>query len=151
MNDVTVTMVGNVASEPLPRQVAPGLAVASFRFASTPRRFDRGSNEWKDGETIWASVNCWRALADSVCASVHKGDPVVVTGRLVVRAFDTREGEHRSGLEVEASTVGHDLCRGTATFQRTPRTPPATEPATDSADPWVTPLAGAGEQQAPAA
>lgn len=94
------------------------VAVASFRLASTPRI--RRGGEWVDGQTTWLTVTCFRTLAEHVAASVTKGDPVVVVGKLRTSVFD-RDGSVVERLALEASTVGHDLLRGTAQFQRMER------------------------------
>ncbi len=124
MNELNVTMVGNVVTDVALRQTPRGHSVASFRIACTPRRFDQGSGSWLDGDTSFLSVSCWRGLASNVAQSVVKGMPVVVTGRLRVREV-LREVAGQSTrtyfTEVEAVTVGPDLSRGTAVFTRTKR------------------------------
>ena len=110
-------MVGNVATELRPSSSASGVDVASFRIASTARRFDRSAGSWVDTHTNYATVVCWRALARHVLASLHKGQPVVVTGKLHLKSW---EKDGRSGLtaEIEAVAVGHDLSRGTSVFTK---------------------------------
>ena len=93
-------------------------AVSKFRLACTPRIRSKG--EWGDGNTTWIDVSCFRGLADHVAASVRKGDPVVVIGRLRTNVWD-QDGQSRSRLVVEAETIGHDLNRGTAVFRRPAR------------------------------
>jgi single-strand DNA-binding protein len=88
--------------------VAGGSVVTDFRIASTPRKVDRATGVWSDGETIWFGVSCWRLLAENVAASVKVGDRVVVTGTLSARSWKNELGEERSGLEVAAQTVGFD-------------------------------------------
>ena len=106
--------------------------VSSFRLACTPRvRIKDG--EWGDGNTTWIEVTCFRTLAEHVAASVRKGDPVVVIGRLRTKVWD-KNGETHDRLAIEAQTVGHDLTRGTAMFRRRSR-PGGNEPA----DPEVPP------------
>jgi single-strand DNA-binding protein len=93
-------------------------AVSKFRLACTPRVRSKG--EWGDGNTTWIDVSCFRGLAEHVAASVRKGDPVVVVGRLRTNVWD-QDGQSRSRLVIEAETVGHDLNRGTAVFRRPAR------------------------------
>lgn len=95
-----------------------GLPIATFRVASTPRRFDRDRQTWVDGETNWYSVTCFRALAQNVHATLDKGDPVVVTGRLKVRRWENEQGQRGTAVEIDADGVGHDLTFGTGSFVR---------------------------------
>lgn len=112
-----VTVRGFVATDPVIRNAAAGFPVGNFRLAATDRRFDREQNAWVDGQTNWFTVNMFRGLAQNAYTSLQKGQPVVVTGRLRVRPWET---EDRSGtaVEIEADGIGHDLSLGTATFQR---------------------------------
>ena len=120
MNETVVTMVGNVVADVRQATTKQGVAVASFRFASTERRFDRGRDQWVDGETNYVTINCWRQLAHNVLDCVHKGDPVVVHGRLRVRQWEVEERKGTS-VELEAFSVGHDLTRGISRFTRVNR------------------------------
>lgn len=116
MNETVLTVVGNVATEPTLRATSSGVKVASFRLASTERRFDKGLSAWRDAATLFWWVSCWRALGENVVESLVKGQPVVVQGKVRERTYDDRDGQRRTSLEIEATTVGHDLSRGTATF-----------------------------------
>jgi single-strand DNA-binding protein len=137
MNETMVTVVGNVVSDPTLRVTSGGAKVASFRLASTERRFDRGVGGWRDGDTIFWQVSCWRRAAENVADSLVKGQPVVVHGRLRERGYEV-EGQRRTSLEIEASTVGHDLSRGVARFRKA--APPAPGGAGGPADATVTAL-----------
>ena len=117
MNETTVTVVGNLVDDPRLRQTENGVVVANFRVASTSRRYDRDSGRWIDAGSLFLNVTCWRALGDNVAASLHKGDPVLVAGRLFTRTYQ-RDGQVRSSYDVDATAVGPDLARGTAVFQR---------------------------------
>ena len=123
INDAQVFLSGYVAREPRFRITANGISNVSMRVAYTPRRVDRETGEWTDGTTSFVSVVCWRTLADNVAKCLHKGEPVVVKGRLQVRPYD-KDGVSRLAVEVEATSVGHDLAHGVASFQR-PRRPAA--------------------------
>ena len=115
-------------------EVKGGGAVSKFRLACTPRIRTKG--EWGDGNTTWIDVSCFRGLAEHVAASVRKGDPVVVIGRLRTNVWD-QDGQSRSRLVVEAETIGHDLNRGTAVFRRQARSeaePRDLEPPEDELD-----------------
>lgn len=129
MNDPSVTVVGNVAKAPELRTTSGGIAVTDFRVAATPRRLDKATDTWSDGETMWFTVSAWRALAEHCCASIKKGDRVVVTGKLSLKGWTTAEGVERTGMEIEALTVGMDLSRGNATYVKTSR--PVAEPGVD--------------------
>lgn len=118
MNDTFVTVVGRVGSPPRSAVTKSGHTVTSFRLGSTPRRYDRGQGGWTDLETNWFTVNCWRQLAEHVTSCVGIGDPVVVHGRLRVRSFTRGDGQPATALEIEATSVGHDLARGTSMFKR---------------------------------
>jgi single-strand DNA-binding protein len=126
MNETYVTVVGNAVDAPTRRVLENGTSVCNFRVASTARRFDKEAGHWADGDSLYLKVTCWRQLADNVDASLHKGDPVVVTGRVFTRPYE-REGQQRSSYEMEAVSVGHDLARGIADFQRNGRVAPTYE------------------------
>lgn len=117
--DAVVWITGNVGSDVECRTVRDELVFASFRLASTPRM--RRSGEWVDGETTWLGVTCSKALAENVRASVKKGDPVVVVGKLRTARWEDAERGAQERLTIEASAIGHDLNRGTAQFQRSTR------------------------------
>ncbi len=119
MHEPFITVVGNVGAPPRTRVLASGAVVTDFRIASTPRRVDRGSGVWSDGETIWFGVSCWRQLAENVVSCVRTGDRVVVTGHLRAHTWRTEQGEERSRLEVDAQTVAFDLSRGRVVQERT--------------------------------
>ena len=120
MNETFVTVVGNLVEDPKLRTIEAGQDVASFRIASTSRRFDRDSQRWIDSAQLFLGVTCWRALAGNATASLRKGDPVVVTGKLTTRTYE-KDGQTRSVCELEALAIGPDLARGTAVFRRSPR------------------------------
>jgi single-strand DNA-binding protein len=117
VNEIPVTLVGNVVTDLTARTLPGGAEVVTFRFASTDRRFDRSTGRWVDGNTSNVQVSCWRQLARNVVASVSKGDPLLVTGRLRVRAWE-RDDRRGITVEVDASAVGHDLARGVTRFHR---------------------------------
>ena len=113
----TITLSGLVATTPRYLTTSEGLAITSFRLASSQRRFDRATQRWVDGDTNWYTVSSFRALADNAAASVNKGDRVIVTGKLRIRDWENTD---RSGttVEVEAETLGHDLLWGLSTYTR---------------------------------
>ncbi|WP_197430242.1 single-stranded DNA-binding protein [Auraticoccus cholistanensis] len=122
-----LNMTGWVGTEVETRVTRAGQTTASFRLACTPRA-RRAGGEWGDLETSWLTVTCYRSLADNVRASVAKGDPVVVVGRLRTQAWVDADGQRQDRQVLEATAVGHDLTRGTAVFSRTERTVAEEEP-----------------------
>jgi single-strand DNA-binding protein len=117
MNETFVTLSGWLGSNVTLRQAA-GVPVAGFRVASTPRRYQRSTETWEDGDTQWYSVNAWRTLAENCEQSLRRGDPVVVHGKLTAHVWTNKAGLEVTSFEVEAAFVGHDLNRGTSAFQR---------------------------------
>ena len=120
MNDTLMTIVGNVVDDPKLRRTKNGHLVASFRVASTSRRWDRESGQWADNSTLFVQVTAWRNLADNVGTSVFKGQPVTVYGRYCQRDYRVEE-QVRTAYELDAISVGHDLTRGTSVFTRVSR------------------------------
>jgi single-strand DNA-binding protein len=118
MNEAQVIVTGNLANKPSLGTTPAGASVANMRLGYTPRRYDRESGQWVDGQTSWVTVKCWRKLADNVAMCLNKGDPVMVKGALQVRPYTDKDGNPRLGVEILASAVGHDLNRGVTHFFR---------------------------------
>lgn len=112
--DTVITVVGNLTADPELRFTPAGAAVANFTVASTPRVFDRQSNEWKDGEALFLRCNIWREAAENVAESLTRGSRVIVQGRLKQRSYETREGEKRTVVELEVDEIGPSLRYATA-------------------------------------
>lgn len=151
--ETVITVVGNLTGDPELRFTPSGAAVANFTVASTPRTFDRQSNEWKDGETLFMRCSIWREAAENVAESLTKGMRVVANGRLVQRSYDTREGEKRTVVEMQVDEVGPSLRYASAKVTKAQRSGgggggggfgASSGPAQN--DPWATsgPAAGAG-------
>jgi single-strand DNA-binding protein len=119
--ETVITIVGNLVDDPELRFTPSGAAVANFRIASTPRTFDRQSNEWKDGEALFLSCSVWRQAAENVAESLTKGMRVIVQGRLKQRSYEDREGQRRSVIELEVDDVGPSLKYATAKVNRASR------------------------------
>ncbi|MFI0486405.1 single-stranded DNA-binding protein [Actinomadura sp. 9N215] len=119
--DTVITIVGNLVEDPNLRFTPSGQAVASFRIASTPRFFDRQSNDWKDGEALFLTCNVWRQAAENVAETLQRGMRVIVQGRLKQRSYETREGEKRTVFEIEVDEVGPSLRNATAKVNKTQR------------------------------
>src|SRR6202046_1823175 len=107
--DTQITIIGNLVGDPELRYTQSGLAVATFRVASTPRFRDNASGEWKDGDGLFLSCNVWRQAAENAAESLQRGMRVIVSGRLRQRSYETKEGEKRTVYEVEVEGVGPSL------------------------------------------
>lgn len=154
MNEAHITVVGWLAADPYYRMTEQGTPFLSLRVGCTPRRFDRSAGQWQDLDSMFLTVNCWRGLAENVNASeMRRGDPVLVTGRLRLREY-TKDGVLRFSAEIEASTLGHDLSRGSAQFRRVQRAGAMTDEdrleAREANDRWALggPIDAAGDSAA---
>jgi len=119
--DTVITLVGNLVDDPELRFTPSGQAVAKFRIASTPRSFDRATNEWKDGESLFLTCSVWRQYAENVAESLTRGTRVIVQGRLKQRSYETREGEKRTVYEIDVDEVGPALRSATAKVTKVAR------------------------------
>ena len=119
--DTVITVVGNLTADPELRFTASGAAVASFTIASTPRTFDRASNEWKDGEALFLRCSLWRQAAENAAESLTKGMRVIAQGRLQQRSYETREGEKRTVIELQVDEIGPSLRYASAKVNRSQR------------------------------
>lgn len=115
----TLTLRAFVATAPTLRTTASGVPVTNFRVASTPRWYDQAAGVYREGDTNWYTVNAFRALAQNTVRSLRVGQPVIVTGRLKVKKWDRDENTTITNVEIDATTVGHDLTFGTALYERT--------------------------------
>jgi single-strand DNA-binding protein len=120
-NETLITVVGNLTGDPELRFTPSGAAVASFTVASTPRTYDQTTGEWRDGEALFLRCSIWRQPAEHVAESLHRGARVIVTGRLRQRSFETKEGEKRNVIELEAEEVGPSLRYATAKVTKATR------------------------------
>lgn len=116
--DTTITVVGNVVADPELRFTPAGAAVANFRVASTPRRFNSQTNQWEDGEAMFLTCNVWRQAAENVAETLTKGMRVIVNGRLRQRSYQNRDGENRTVFEIEVDEVGPSLRYASAQLTR---------------------------------
>lgn len=119
--ETVTTVVGNLTADPELRFTPSGAAVANFTVASTPRFFDRQAGEWKDGEAMFLRCNIWRQAAENVAESLTRGMRVIVQGRLRQRSFETKEGEKRTVIELEADEIGPALRYATAKVNKVSR------------------------------
>ena len=120
--DTVITIVGNLTNDPELRFTPSGAAVANFTVASTPRSYDKKTESWVDGETLFMRCSVWRDAAESVAESLVRGTRVLVTGRLKMRSYDTKEGEKRTVVEMDVDEVGPSLKYATAKVAKTSRT-----------------------------
>ena len=119
--ETIITVIGNLTADPELRFTPAGAAVANFTIASTPREFDRQSNEWRDGEALFLRASVWREAAENVAETLTKGMRVIAQGRLRSRSYDTKEGERRTVMELEVDEIGPSLRFASATVTRTQR------------------------------
>lgn len=112
--ETIITVVGNLVDEVELRFVPNGAAVAKFRVASTPRTFDKQSNEWRDGESLFLTCSVWRQAAENAAESLTRGMRVIVQGRLKQRSYEDNQGVKRTVFEVEVEEVGPSLRSATA-------------------------------------
>jgi single-strand DNA-binding protein len=131
MNDIITTVIGNAVTDVSLRVTSAGTSVASFRIASNSRRFDKSTSSWIDQEPSYLSITAWSQLAENVALSVHKGQPLVVTGKLKVRQWQDADKSGTS-VEIDAIAIGHDLNRGTSEFTKVKRVSEFYEQ-----DPWM--------------
>ncbi|MGH3361367.1 MAG: single-stranded DNA-binding protein [Nocardioides sp.] len=133
MNESLITLQGWLGSDVTLRQAGES-TVGNFRLGCTPRRYQRKSESWVDGETQWYTVNAWRALGEHCAQSLRRGDPVVVHGRVNARTYVNKASVEVTVFEIEAVFVGHDLNRGTSSFAKTPRSDRGSESTGAAAD-----------------
>ena len=119
--ETIITIVGNLTDDPELRFTPSGAAVANFTIASTPRMFDRQTNEWKDGDALFLRCSIWRQAAENVAETLQRGMRVVAQGRLRQRSFETREGEKRTVVEMEVDEIGPSLRYATAKVSKVSR------------------------------
>lgn len=152
MNDTTMTMIGTLVEDPSLKFTASGVAVCGFRIASTPRKFDKDTNQWVDQKdaTLFLSCNIWRDAAERVAESLVRGDRVIVVGKLRQRTYETREGEKRTAYELEVDEVGPSLKWANAKPQKMqrggnggqPQGGTRQQPGAGTNDPWASRGAG---------
>ena len=131
MNDIITTVIGNAVTDVSLRVTSSGTSVASFRIASNSRRLDKSTISWIDQEPSYLSITAWSQLAENVALSVHKGQPLVVTGKLKVRQWQDAD-KSGTNVEIDAIAIGHDLNRGTSEFTKVKRVSEFYEQ-----DPWM--------------
>ena len=119
--DTPITIVGNLVADPELRFIPNGAAVTNFRIASTPRVYNRETQQFEDGDALFMTCNCWRDMAENVAESLTKGMRVIVTGNLKQRSYQTKEGEQRTVYEIDVHDVGPSLKYATATITRADR------------------------------
>lgn len=120
MSTSRVTITGNLTAQPQLREFNDKRKT-TFCVASTPSIRDKDTGEYRDGTTTFYNVSCWNRLGENALQSLHKGDPVVVTGRLSVETWQGQDGMQRQSPEILADVVGHDLTFGVASFERPQR------------------------------
>lgn len=166
--ETSITVIGNLVDDPELRFTPSGAPVANFRIASTPRTFDKQTNEWKDGETLWLGCAVWRQMGENVAETLTKGMRVIIQGNLKSRQYETKEGEKRTVFEIDVQEIGPSLRSASAKVtknvgqggggggysgggqqqqSRHPANDPWAQPAQGGSaapanDPWATPTVG---------
>ena len=107
--ETPITVIGNLTADPELRFTPNGGPVANFTVASTPRTFDRQTNEWRDGEAMFLNCSVWRQFAENVAESLSKGMRVIVNGNLKARSYEDRDGNRRTSYEIDVNEVGPSL------------------------------------------
>lgn len=141
MNETTLTIVGALTGDPELRFTQSGTAVANFTVASNPRRFDKHTDGWVDGEPLFLRCTVWRQAAENAAECLARGARVIVTGHLVARHYDTPAGEARSSVELNVTELGVSLQFAQVRIVKADRGTAATH--ADPADPGAGPGAGA--------
>lgn len=138
--ETTITVVGNLTDDPELKFTPSGAAVANFTIASTPRTFDKNTNEWKDGDTLFLRCSIWRQAAENVAESLQKGQRVIVTGALRVRQYERQDGSKGTSVELNVDEVGPSLRYASAKVTRNQRGSGPGEGAPPAVDPWSAPI-----------
>jgi single-strand DNA-binding protein len=120
MSESSITIIGNVVDEVVLKATDAGVSRVSFRVAQTQRRKDRETGEWTDGRKLFVNITFWRDFAENVALSIKKGDPIVVRGKLYSKQY-VKDENNRVSYEIEPESIGHDLSRGVAKFERRKR------------------------------
>jgi single-strand DNA-binding protein len=137
--ETSITLVGNMTSDPELRFTPSGAAVANFTVASTPRTFDKASNSWKDGDALFLRCSVWRQAAENVAETLTKGSRVIVTGRLKSRSYE-KDGQRRTVMELDVDEVGPSLRFATAKVSKAARGSEGGQVSSGAPadDPWAT-------------
>lgn len=146
--ETTITVVGNLTADPELRKAQNGKSVVNFTIASTPRTFDKASNEWKDGEPLFLRASAWEDMADNIAASLAKGSRVIAQGRLKQRGYETKEGEKRTSYELDIDEIGPALKYAKASVSRSQTSGTQRnhrDNAAASQESWGAPATGAGD------
>ena len=142
--ETVITVVGNLVDDPELRFTPAGVAVAKFRIASTPRSFNKTTNQWEDGEALFLTCSVWRQAAEHVAESLARGLRVIVQGRLKQRSYEDREGVKRTVYELDVDEVGPSLTFATA---KVTKASGGNRSGTATDDPWAGAKPANGQQQ----
>lgn len=145
--ETVITVVGNLVDDPELRFTPSGVAVAKFRIASTPRRFNKTTNEWEDGDALFLTCSVWRQAAENVAESLQRGVRVIVQGRLKQRSYEDKEQVKRTVYEIDVDEVGPTLARATAKVAKNPSGGGQQQGVRPGGDPWAGAQPANGQQQ----
>lgn len=116
--ETVITVVGNLTADPEIRTIGSGAAVASFTIASTPRTWNRNSNQFEDGQALFLRCSAWRDMAEHCAQSLSKGMRVIAQGRLQQRSYQAQDGSQRTVIEMQVDEIGPSLRYATAQVTR---------------------------------
>lgn len=119
--ETVITIIGNLTREPELRSTSNGENVANFTIASSDRRFNRQTNQWEDGDTLFMNCSVWGGMAQHVAQSLHKGMRVIAQGRLQQRSYQAKDGTNRTVVEMQVDEIGPSLRNATAQVQKIQR------------------------------
>ena len=116
--ETVITVVGNLTADPEIRTIGSGAAGASFTIASTPRTWNRNSNQFEDGQALFLRCSAWRDMAEHCAQSLSKGMRVIAQGRLQQRSYQAQDGSQRTVIEMQVDEIGPSLRYATAQVTR---------------------------------
>lgn len=140
--DTPITIVGNLVADPELRFTPSGAAVANFRVATTPRVYNRDTNQWEDGDAVFLTCNAWRQMAENIAETLTKGMRVIVTGKLRQRSYQTKDGENCTVYEIEVDEAGPSLRYATAQVNRADRQGSGQQQGSGGQSTWGNPSTG---------
>ena len=116
--ETVITIVGNLTADPELRTTSAGAQVASFTIASTPRTWNRNTNQFEDGQALFMRCSAWRDMAEHCARSLAKGMRVIAQGRLQQRSYQANDGSNRTVIELQVDEIGPSLRYATAQMQK---------------------------------
>jgi len=100
----SVFLIGRVTADPDLRYTPKGTAVINFNIAVNRRYKDPASDEWKD-MTSFFTANAWGQQAERLGETLKRGTAVLIEGELRSRSYETKTGDKRTAVEINARRV----------------------------------------------